>query len=460
MTQSLNRKSTMSLDPTLWYIHGKAYDLKDWIHEHPGGDYILKISRGTDCTELFEMYHSASLKDRFISTSLQKFQVQTKTSLTTTTYEWNKTPLYDDMKRVVHAYRRQHGVKGTDSSLALVWSMCWGLIHYYTGLQWMLGQGGISNAFMLGLSIWFWCANHLHNGTHYAVFYDTQLNEWCGWLGGWLFCLPSAWVRQHVVGHHVHTNTPLKDPDLYHYERLWYTTPQTSADEQTPTYWFLFFLAPLSTQWYPSLKGSIRLLRKNKWKGTHVETVWAPGEKMRLRIQWICLILLLLFVGLRTTNMAVMTTPFLVVSILYYAFSQVSHINGDSFKTPKSREWVAHQIATTRGDYAYDSLFWNLLSIGLNNQAFHHCFPTVHPCHFPALSHLLKPVFEKHGLPMHGWQQSYWQSLSHHVDHLRKRNTNHISNISKFLLRRWLLLFIGVCGLGLSVSFAPQLLRN
>ena len=35
---------------------------------------------------------------------------------------------------------------------------------------------------------------------------------------------------------------------------------------------------------------------------------------------------------------------------------------------------------------------------GLHNQSLHHLLPSVHPCHYPALSVLLKPVFVRHHL--------------------------------------------------------------
>ena len=44
------------------WIHGQAYDLTEWLPRHPGGAYLLEITRGTDCTELFESYHAPSLK--------------------------------------------------------------------------------------------------------------------------------------------------------------------------------------------------------------------------------------------------------------------------------------------------------------------------------------------------------------------------------------------------------------
>lgn len=171
----------------------------------------------------------------------------------------------------------------------------------------------------------------------------------------------------------------------------------------------------------PQFEGTWRLLRNNQWKGVDGVVVWAPKEKSRLAAQWALLTLLTLSVGWQA-SVAVMVVPFGVVGLIFYAFSQVSHINSDSFLPPQTKEWAAHQIATTRGDCAYESLLWNRVSGGNNNQAFHHCFPTVHPCHFPALSRLLRPVFVKHGLPLHGWEQSYWESLSSHIGHLYKLN--------------------------------------
>jgi hypothetical protein len=35
----------------------------------------------------------------------------------------------------------------------------------------------------------------------------------------------------------------------------------------------------------------------------------------------------------------------------YYAFSQVSHVNGPSFGTPLTKEWAVAQITAAQGDY-------------------------------------------------------------------------------------------------------------
>ena len=46
------------MEKHLWYIHGQAYDLNDFVDRHPGGKRALVMMRGQDCTEMFEAYHS------------------------------------------------------------------------------------------------------------------------------------------------------------------------------------------------------------------------------------------------------------------------------------------------------------------------------------------------------------------------------------------------------------------
>lgn len=40
----------------LWRIGNSLYDLKTFIKSHPGGADWLRITEGTDITELFEVY--------------------------------------------------------------------------------------------------------------------------------------------------------------------------------------------------------------------------------------------------------------------------------------------------------------------------------------------------------------------------------------------------------------------
>ena len=178
----------------------------------------------------------------------------------------------------------------------------------------------------------------------------------------------------------------------------------------------LVMLMPWVTQIIPATVGTAEVLVSGHWKGTSDMVVWVGYERAQCAAVWLVTVVFL--VRAVVMQGAGGLLPFAVAGVIYYAFAQVSHINDASFQKPTSPEWAAEQIAATAGDYGYDSVFWNLMSLGLNNQAFHHCFPTVHPCHHPALSQLMRPVFDKHALSMAGWEQNYWDSLRNHVQHI------------------------------------------
>jgi hypothetical protein len=208
------RQKRAALSPALWYIEGRAYDLSKWSG-HPGGQYILNITRGTDCTELFESYHAPSLRTAFIQEKLASCAVPDATAPPPPIeYDWCTTPVYDELKTIVRAYRRRHGIKAVDSARYVLWYGVWAAVHYVTMARWCMGWGGWVNGWLFGTAVWFWAADTTHSGTHYQLTHRAALSEWIAWLGGATFMNTSAWVRQHVTGHHSHTNQLEQDPDL------------------------------------------------------------------------------------------------------------------------------------------------------------------------------------------------------------------------------------------------------
>ena len=49
-------------DGDLWLVHGKWYDLSRFIDVHPGGPDWLRLTRGHDITEAFEVHHLNTTK--------------------------------------------------------------------------------------------------------------------------------------------------------------------------------------------------------------------------------------------------------------------------------------------------------------------------------------------------------------------------------------------------------------
>ena len=42
-------------------IHGKVYDVTDWVPNHPGGSMIF-VRAGGDCSQLFDSYHPVTTR--------------------------------------------------------------------------------------------------------------------------------------------------------------------------------------------------------------------------------------------------------------------------------------------------------------------------------------------------------------------------------------------------------------
>ena len=413
-----------------WYIHGKAYDLTPYLDKHPGGRYILESVRGLDATALFESYHR-STNNRAIYNIMEKYRVDAPALLPT--YDWDHTPIYDDILDVVLRYKKEHGLKATWATWA--WYGFLGVLHHVFLWHWILGTGGWIVPVCLGLTMWFWCGALLHDGTHYSFCdrpeWSRRIGAWCGWL----FVLPSLWVKQHVVAHHTHTNHEHRDPDLHHYDNVvknrtpfvsWYSTTERDTfgfgnltrmiSIPRSVYWLV--PGAVVTNVILSLTYVPILLESNRCFGTGELLAWPRHEKVWAWAQWTMFVLFLAGMGY-VRGVAWAFLPFAVCGNVFYACSQVSHVNAPSQELDKCREWAHAQILACQGDYSYGSAIANALSIGLNNQTIHHLFPSIHPCHFPALARRLKPVWKKHALPLSGWTQSYRDSFVAHVAHLR-----------------------------------------
>ena len=45
-----------------WLVHGRRFDLSDFVARHPGGAHAIGLGKGRDCTHLVESYHPHSDK--------------------------------------------------------------------------------------------------------------------------------------------------------------------------------------------------------------------------------------------------------------------------------------------------------------------------------------------------------------------------------------------------------------
>ena len=58
--------TNLASNPNLWLIHGKEYDLNDFVNRHPGGKESILLGRGRDCTAMFDSYHAFTNQHRYV----------------------------------------------------------------------------------------------------------------------------------------------------------------------------------------------------------------------------------------------------------------------------------------------------------------------------------------------------------------------------------------------------------
>lgn len=412
-----------------WYIHGKRYDLSAYVDKHPAGSLPLELTRGRECTELFESYHSLCKRPRKM---LTRFEVKESAAarqrggcpMRASPFEWDETPFYDDLKTRVSAHFRQQpngGHKTPWASWALLVSFT--LLTALSFVAWVLGHWYA----LLTLPLFYWlgASNLMHTGGHFALSRRPWVNR-LGSLMGSVHIAPATWHRQHNIGHHAFTNLEGRDPDLNHFLQVGVPMPGfrlSPRQRWLPKYaWHRFAMATQSmmTTAGPSILNTPEYLVDGKM-GKAVPYLfssrWAVlGHILgRLAVVAVCFVLpFFLFTPWKAAAFA--AVPVLVHGWLYFAFSQVSHVNADCVPDPDLKiEWAAHQVGTSH-DYRTQSRFWSVFSIGLNNQIVHHLFPQVAPWHYPALAKIVAATCETHGVPYRTsptWTAAFRKLLTH-----------------------------------------------
>ena len=92
----------------MWKIHGKYYDLTDFLDKHPGGSKILESCKGVDCTAAFESYHAMSNMNN-IKSIMKKYEIDASKSETIQSfkqhsYTFSEKGFYNEVKNRVRNY--------------------------------------------------------------------------------------------------------------------------------------------------------------------------------------------------------------------------------------------------------------------------------------------------------------------------------------------------------------------
>ncbi|MCO4744888.1 MAG: fatty acid desaturase [Proteobacteria bacterium] len=411
-------------DSAYWFIHGKRYDLREYMDKHPAGRLPLELTQGRDSTELYESYHSLCKRPKKM---LKRFEVTDAPSGCPhhkSPFNWDETPFYDDLKSRVIAHFKAQGrhahktpwqgwmLHATWTTLAVLSFAAWALGHWWALIT-------------LPLFYWLGPSNMMHTGNHFALSTKPWVNQLGGLIGA-AHIAPATWHRQHNIGHHAYTNINGLDPDLNHFQHTEVPMPGFRLSPDQPWMgkyvWHRWAMAAqaMMTTMGPSLLNTPEYLIDGTMAKTVPYLFRSRTEVLthvvgRLAVVGVCFVLpFFLFSPAKAAVFAFV--PLALHGLLYFAFSQVSHVNARCVPSnAEPIEWAVHQVGTCQ-DYSMKSRLWNQLSIGLNNQVVHHLFPQVAPWHYPALAEIIEQTCRDHGVDYgtsRNWLHAFQQLLDH-----------------------------------------------
>jgi fatty acid desaturase len=406
----------------LWTIHGMRYDMRKFIHRHPGGAHAISLGRGIDCTTLFESYHPFTDRHRKVLATYL-YDVCPDSDIVDNCFDWKDTPFYDELKRAARAYfsprgdETDHEVQCNSKASVASW-LKHGVGMFVLALAfyaWLRGSTG--SLLLFPLCYWVVASDLMHNGSHFAMSTRPWINAVSAYIGSFHVQV-HCWDLQHVIGHHCHTNVFGRDPDMSHFTHSvskglepYLPGFRVSRDQEyLPKYGALWKFAVSFHLVITTF--AVALLNIPKWLEERSVEVTGIPERLVTAIKRDRALLLAacaVFISSRRSVCDGIFTLFwswAVHGALFLTFSQVSHVNEECMDHSEAYrkahgferlEWARHQLLSAY-DYSCDSKFWAVASINLNQQICHHLFPSVHPCHYPALRRLFMPIAMKYGI--------------------------------------------------------------
>tara|TARA_B100000482_G_scaffold178699_1_gene149976 strand:+ start:3851 stop:5242 length:1392 start_codon:yes stop_codon:yes gene_type:complete len=397
-----------------WTIHGKKYDLREFIERHPGGKDTILMTQGKDCTELFESYHTFTKRHTLL---LDKYYIKDVPDYKSD-FDWDNTPFYDECKAVVKKYFSPTGKESNGEIIRnskIPWKYAFG---YFIGFLLMLYSfyrfciGDFYAIFYFPVLYWIIGSECMHTGSHYGFCTYPIVNKSISYIGNF-HCQYYIWSFFHIIGHHQHTNILDKDPDLEHFLHEDYSIPGYKVHKKQyinySSLWkFIFhYTEPFLTSFGISLLEVSSFLEKKK-----IYTVNINEEFIDIirNDRLIVKLLHILFIGCYPHGILkgffALFWAWNIHGKLFNFFSQVSHLNEGSMvevekykkkKDKKKVEWAIHQMLSTM-DYSQDNIFMRIFTCNLNYQIVHHMFPSVYPAHYPAIRKLLIPIAKKYDI--------------------------------------------------------------
>ncbi len=329
-----------------WKIHGRTYDLTPLIRTHPGGSSIIKLTRGMDCTALFESYHVFSDAPR---EQLARYGPP---------YNDERTdPLHVTLRSDARSVFGTRLASKTPLS-AFAFRVCVQAAAYAL----MITHRSTPSAVIHGIMVVVCYSRTFHDLSHYAVAIPPLACDIAGELLSLPYTQYPAWVIGHVIFHHQYTNGEL-DPD----HRAGTICAPTLA--LGTLILAAALIRPMSVPWL-----SVQLFELT----FYVACTWRKlGSYARARCVFTSVATFCFYIGMCNAIPAyewLMFVTGIIFLPIFGGFSVLSHWPATTRTAPSTSTWAERQVHATEN---YEGASWlvRFLSTGLSNQIEHHLIP-------------------------------------------------------------------------------------
>eukprot|EP00930_Biecheleria_cincta_P048947 TRINITY_DN3419_c0_g1_i1.p1 TRINITY_DN3419_c0_g1~~TRINITY_DN3419_c0_g1_i1.p1 ORF type:complete len:795 (-),score=113.39 TRINITY_DN3419_c0_g1_i1:68-2452(-) len=370
----------------LWMVHGKWYDLTDYIDKHPGGPTWLRLTKGQDVTEAFEVHHINMTKAQAF---LNRMYVKDADEGYVGRYVWDDEGFFRTLKRRVSKVfgTRPDGLPDTGPTPYFLGLCCFAIAAHFVTFGVMLCWPCVPLAILAGFTL-----QTFHGIGHNALHMKDNI-----WMYAYDFC---GWKHHkhrtsHALSHHLFPNTAL---DLEFPEPYSYVAANNAHNNSR----WVILLGPLG-MWTGPLRDIfslwVGLLQgKERWRHEYVLNIMQ-------------LVLLMLFggpvVGLYCFCVMHLMCGFCIETA---GFALHRSIFCWSMGDPNAKyDYGEHCLAST-ADHDVDmplaaSLY--LFQI-LNNHGVHHLFPTVDKSRIQEIMPIFRETCKEFGLP---WKEYDWRDM-------------------------------------------------
>jgi len=265
---------------------------------------------------------------------------------------------------------------------------------------------------------WISFINTFHDATHFAFTRNEIHSAFWVYLFPY-FSSPTTWDHQHVIGHHIYTNIFKKDPDLNHGMPAFRIHPRFSYRP-----WFRFQMFWVWLVWSVS---TFYLSIVYDWTGLTTGVYHGVLPYQRLsplrmaghlfgRIMSVFLTVGIPFVLFPFGQAFWWSVSFYAVyGFLFMLTTQINHIVEECLEgaAEPNECWAIHQVKTSHG-FSHGSLFWWVLSGGLNYQIEHHLFPGINSNHLHDIAPIVQNLCKKYDVP-YNYSSNYYQAVAKYL---------------------------------------------